>query len=55
MLQGRQDSKRRGSNVNIGKYQKVLIDDKDDDDAGGSSSWRDDGESKEFFEMQTRG
>lgn len=53
MFQGRRGSKRRGSNASIEKYQTVPIDDKCD--AGGSLSWRDDGESKAFFEIQTRG
>jgi len=53
MFQGRQDSKRRRSNASIEQYERVLIDDKDD--IGGGSNWRDDGESKGFFEMQTRG
>ncbi|KAG0642426.1 hypothetical protein HOY80DRAFT_1106059 [Tuber brumale] len=48
-----QGHRRRGSNASIELYQKVPKNDKGD--AGGSSSWRDDDESKVFFEVRTRG
>ncbi|RPB01871.1 hypothetical protein L873DRAFT_1827131 [Choiromyces venosus 120613-1] len=53
MFQGRQESKRRGSNASIELYQKVPADGRGD--AGGSRSWRDDDESKVFLKTQKKG